>query len=263
MEKITFYCPLTVSCYDEDSGQDEELSNKYLVWHEEEIRAALRAEMRNGENMADYLDPPLSNKVTSAEWDIEVVNGTAYGNITCELCEPLDMDEQAELIDWITGQNSDGLGEGFEQRPVDTGDGELFVHLWEWSDDYFVLPEDEFRARVLEPQAIRESESPHAAEPQKPDCPLIGQDGNVFGLIGLAARTLRQYGLADQAKEMTERAFGSGSYAEALGVIMDYVNVTSVEDDIDEDEDWCQEPEYDEDDWAEEDQGFGGMGGMA
>ena len=61
-----------------------------------------------------------------------------------------------------------------------TGDGELFVHLWEWNDDYFVLPEDEFRARVLEPQAIRESESPHAAEPQKPDCPLIGQASHGF-----------------------------------------------------------------------------------
>ena len=93
--------------------------------------------------------------------------------------------------------------------------------------------------------------------------PLIGQDGNVFNLIGLAARTLRQHGLTDQAKEMTERAFGSGSYSEALGVIMDYVNVTSVEDDMDEDEDWCREPEYDEDDWADEDQGFGRMGGMA
>ena len=149
-EQITFYCPLTVSCYDDDGEQEVELGNKFLVWYKEEIRTALRAEIREGENMAQYLDPSLQDKVASVEWDIEVVNGTAYGKITCELTEPLDMDEQAELASWISGQNSDGLGEGFEQRPVKTGDGELFVHLWDFDDNYYVLPEDEFQAQVLE-----------------------------------------------------------------------------------------------------------------
>ena len=59
----------------------------------------------------------------------------------------------------------------------------------------------------------------------------------------------------------------SGSYDQALGVIMEYVNPTSVyddmDDDMDEDDDWCREPEYDEDAEAFDDQGFGGMGGMA
>jgi hypothetical protein len=79
-------------------------------------------------------------------------------------------------------------------------------------------------------------------EPQeraKPDCPLIGQDGNVFGLIGVAAKTLRRHGMADEAKEMSERALASGSYGEALGVIGEYVNITSAGDageDFDEDE---------------------------
>jgi len=148
--QITFYCPLTVSCYDDDGEQEVELGNNFLVWYEEEIRTALRAEIREGENMAQYLGPPLRDKVASAEWDVEVINGTAYGKISCELTEPLDMDEQAELADWISGQNSDGLGEGFEQRPVKTSDGELFVHLWDFNDGYYVLPENEFRTQVLE-----------------------------------------------------------------------------------------------------------------
>jgi len=149
-EHITFYCPLAVGCYDVDSEQEVELGNVFLVWHEEEIRTALRAEIREGENMAQYLDPPLQDKVASAEWDVEVINGTAYGKITCELRKPLDVDEQAELASWISGQNSDGLGEGFEQRPVKTSDGELYVHLWDFDDNYYVLPEDEFRTQVLE-----------------------------------------------------------------------------------------------------------------
>ena len=32
---------------------------------------------------------------------------------------------------------------------------------------------------------------------EKPPCPLIGQDGNIFNLVGIAARTLREAGLRD------------------------------------------------------------------
>jgi hypothetical protein len=106
--QITFYCPLVVCCDEDGCAEPVKLSSRYLVRNEEEIREALRAELQEGENMADYLDPPLSNKVSSMEWDIAAIGRSAYGKITCELAEPLDIDEQAELIDWITGQNSDG-----------------------------------------------------------------------------------------------------------------------------------------------------------
>ncbi len=68
----------------------------------------------------------------------------------------------------------------------------------------------------------------------KPNCPLIGEDGNVFNLIGIAARTLRRNGMSAEASEMTSKVFDSGSYEEALKIIGDYVNITSV-DDPDED----------------------------
>ena len=71
----------------------------------------------------------------------------------------------------------------------------------------------------------------------KLDCPLIGQDGNIFNLMGIAARTLRQNGMTDEAKEMQNRITGSAqSYSEALNIIGEYVNITSV-DDVDEDMD--------------------------
>lgn len=74
----------------------------------------------------------------------------------------------------------------------------------------------------------------------KPNCPLIGQDGNIFNLMGIASRTLKQHGMADQATEMCNRIYECGSYHEALGIIGEYVNITSVddptEDDIEEDE---------------------------
>ena len=77
-------------------------------------------------------------------------------------------------------------------------------------------------------------------ENTKPDCPLIGQDGNIFNLMGIAARTLRENGMAEQAKEMTSRIHaGATNYYDALNIIGEYVNITSVDDmdeDMDEDE---------------------------
>ena len=64
----------------------------------------------------------------------------------------------------------------------------------------------------------------------KPDCPLIGEDGNIFNLVGIAARTLKRNGLPEQASEMTDKVFGSGSYEEVLGIIGEYVNITSVDE---------------------------------
>lgn len=65
---------------------------------------------------------------------------------------------------------------------------------------------------------------------KKPDCKLLGEDGNIFNLIGIASRTLRRNGLAEQAKEMSERIYASGSYDEALCIIGEYVNITGDED---------------------------------
>ena len=61
---------------------------------------------------------------------------------------------------------------------------------------------------------------------EKPDCKLIGEDGNIYNLMGIAARTLRQNGMKDEASRMIERITASGSYDEALCIIGDYVNIT-------------------------------------
>lgn len=66
-------------------------------------------------------------------------------------------------------------------------------------------------------------------ESHKPDCPLIGQDGNIFNLVGIASRTLKSHGMPEQAKDMCDRVFASGSYQKALCIIGEYVNITSDE----------------------------------
>ncbi len=74
----------------------------------------------------------------------------------------------------------------------------------------------------------------------KPDCQLVGEDGNIFNLMGKASRTLKSNGMYAEAKEMSGKVMKAGSYEEALNIIGEYVNVTG----------------------PEEDQGIGGMGGM-
>lgn len=70
----------------------------------------------------------------------------------------------------------------------------------------------------------------------KPDCALIGQDSNIFNLMGIASRTLKDHGMGTQAKEMRDRITSSGSYDEALNIIGEYVNITDGEEDMQEGE---------------------------
>lgn len=59
----------------------------------------------------------------------------------------------------------------------------------------------------------------------KPDCKLIGEDGNIFNLMARASRTLRENNLSEEAKEMRERITSSESFDEALCIIGEYVNI--------------------------------------
>lgn len=68
----------------------------------------------------------------------------------------------------------------------------------------------------------------------KPDCPLIGTDGNIFNLVGIASKTLKKHGQSSQASAMQKRVLSSGSYDEALCIIGEYVNIVSVDDTDDE-----------------------------
>ena len=59
---------------------------------------------------------------------------------------------------------------------------------------------------------------------QKPKMELLGQDGNIFGILGRSSRLLKEAGQKDQADEMFRRVTSSGSYEEALHIISEYVD---------------------------------------
>lgn len=59
----------------------------------------------------------------------------------------------------------------------------------------------------------------------KPKSKLIGEDGNIFNLMSIASKTLKETGMEEEAKEMIERIINSRSYIEALAIISEYVEV--------------------------------------
>lgn len=60
----------------------------------------------------------------------------------------------------------------------------------------------------------------------KPDCQVIGEDGNIFFIMGRAQKVLRRIGKGSEAEEMVNRVYASDSYSKALGIIQEYVNFT-------------------------------------
>lgn len=71
---------------------------------------------------------------------------------------------------------------------------------------------------------------------QRPDCPLIWANGNIFDLMAVASRTLKEQGQDGLAKQMVEQITNGGcnSYEDALNIIGEYVNITSVNNQAEE-----------------------------
>lgn len=64
---------------------------------------------------------------------------------------------------------------------------------------------------------------------QKPKAAIIGANGNIFNILGIAMNALIQSGYKEEAEKLTERVFSSESYDEALAVITEYVEPVSVD----------------------------------
>ena len=70
---------------------------------------------------------------------------------------------------------------------------------------------------------IMEIECPEQLPPQKTAAPILGLHGDIFNLLCITNRTLRQAGQLEQAAEMWRRVLESGDGYKAIAVMGEYV----------------------------------------
>ena len=140
----TYYFPLTGHMYNDEDGETETVYNSFLMTYKGKIQKALKRYMEpDTENMAEYYDEIGHDKLLLADWDVTEIKGKLYGKVDIRLTEPLTAEETEKLKDWISGQNSDGLGEGFEQQDIRTDEGNLNVSFWDSGSLYFLYDQSE------------------------------------------------------------------------------------------------------------------------
>ncbi len=138
--------------YDDNYYWADDISQKDAVRYEDEIHEAILKERIHIEEdrglMAYYREgDSVDEKVKSLFIDVEIHAGKLWGVANIETTAPLTPEEYDLLKDYITGQYSDGFGEGFEQREIKTSDGELYVSLWSSGSDFYIDTEQEFIRR--------------------------------------------------------------------------------------------------------------------
>ena len=222
--QMKFYSPLTADFFPNEPDYEDEFYDEYegypmdghdLLQYADAVDEAVKKDIAdfNGDLMQYYHeDDSVRSKVVSAVPSVEIHGNKLCGCLNVELKEALLDDEQTVLCNYISGQYSDGWGEGFEQRDIRVEDGTLAVHFWQ--DHDFELKRDVPDMTEFNKLLNR---------PKKPKMQLIEQDGNIFAIMGRASRLLKNAGQCDKAKEMCNRVTASKSYAEALGIISEYV----------------------------------------
>ena len=219
--QMKFYSPLTADFFPNEPDYEDEFYDEYegypqdgheLLEYETAIHDAVENDTRDfGGDLMQYYheDDSVRGKVVTAIPSVEVHGNKLCGCLTVELKEPLLDDEQTVLCNYISGQYSDGWGEGFEQRDIRVDDGTLAVHFWQ-EDGFKMTPSFE---KIPKPEK----------NSLRPKMQLIGQDGNIFAIMGRASRLLKNSGQGDKAKEMCDRVTASKNYSEALSIVSEYV----------------------------------------
>ena len=153
---LKLYMPLTITTYDieneygyrETVDEPLELSNYEVIDYIHEILEAIERNNLPEEKergLMKYYDKhdSVNAKVSKYEFSVEIVDGELMGVAILTLNDDLTLRELQKIKDDITGQASDGWGEGFEQREISTDMGDMHISFWSNSNKWFIKTAEE------------------------------------------------------------------------------------------------------------------------
>ena len=150
---LKLYMPLMGCLHERDKYGDleeepQELSGKDLWRYEDAVNGVILKNRAPEEAESGIMhwygeDDEVNRKVRRVEFAVEERERQLWGVAECHITEPLTFKEMCALKRFVSGQASDGWGEGLEQRPIYLeDDAELYIHLWQ-SNGYFIRTEEE------------------------------------------------------------------------------------------------------------------------
>lgn len=154
---IKFFSPLKIQTYDNDENEPSEISSSMANCYANNIIKAIeksRIPCETDKGLMEYFDENkmVAEKVTYAYPTVESYNCELFGVLVTHVKGELDDHEIKVLTEYFSGQYSDGWGEGFEQHPIKTDDGDIYVSFWHSGNAYFIIPEDEFKNSLEQEQ---------------------------------------------------------------------------------------------------------------
>ena len=200
IQTLKLFMPLTAHYYrgDEWGDMSDEVDfldgcSLYDEGYEDCILASLLKERAPEEAERGLMlyyreEDGVSSKVQSYFFTVEERDRQLWGVAECRVQGQLTLEELDAFKETVTGQASDGLGEGWEQRPIQVGDGELYVHLWQDSGWSIMTEQDRF--------------DPHFSE-RLPDmcCSILPSDGSLIRIKrGESGYSLSEWNREDPEK---------------------------------------------------------------